>query len=64
MSNLEVIVIQILIRLDAEEPIPKIYTDLGVARSAIYRIRDNIAIWGAPYPLERGIRSGPDPPLT
>jgi len=58
------IVIQILIRLDAEQPILKIYNDLGVARSAIYRIRDNMAIWGAPYPPERSMRSGPDPLLT
>jgi hypothetical protein len=34
------IVIQLLIRLDAEEPVLKIHNKLGVARSAVYRIRD------------------------
>jgi hypothetical protein len=54
------LVAQIIIRLEYEQPILKIHTDLGVARSAIYKINDNLKAWGTPYPPTRAMRPGPE----
>jgi hypothetical protein len=54
------LVTQIIIRLEHEQPILKIHTELGVARSAIYKINDNLKAWGTPYPPERAMRPGPE----
>jgi hypothetical protein len=54
----EHIVTQILIRLEHDEPALKISTELGVARSAVYKIRDNLIAWGTPYPPTPSMRPG------
>ena len=46
----EHVLTQLLIRLKVNEPVRKIHADLGIARSTIYTIIDNLDMWGIPYP--------------
>ena len=41
---------QVLIRLDAGEPVRTIHEATGVARQTIYTLEKNIDLWGVPYP--------------
>ena len=46
----EDVVHRILIRLEAEEPVPAIAQALHVGKNTIYRIQANMDLWGSPYP--------------
>jgi hypothetical protein len=40
---------QLIIRIEANEPVQQIHKALRVHRKTIYRIKDNLEAWGQPY---------------
>jgi hypothetical protein len=45
------VVNRIVVRLEGNEEVLAIHEATKVAKSTIYRIRLNLDLWGAPYPL-------------
>jgi hypothetical protein len=53
----------VLLRLEAGEPILKIHRELGVVRSTLYKIVENLKCFGQPY-APSTMRMGPTPLLA
>ena len=58
------ILTELLVRIDQNESPTQIERELKVARSTTYRIKDNLELWGAPYPAEPTTKLGRPALLT
>lgn len=57
------VLVNIVTRLEAGQPKGKISNEVGVARSKVYKIEQNLWLWGTPYPPD-SMRSKPGPAST